>query len=77
MSKSYQPLTALIPSLPKGILTGNMAHLFYDSLNLEAEIYLRANRKIDAIVGGGQRDEESPHDVVHALRRRMLAKSLW
>ena len=34
MSKSYQPLTALIPSLPKGILTGNMAHLFYPLANL-------------------------------------------
>ena len=39
----YEPVIALLPSLPTGKLSENMAHFLYDTLLLEAEIWLRTN----------------------------------
>ena len=42
-SVRYEPSIALLPSLPTGKLSENMAHFLYDTLLLEAEIWLRTN----------------------------------
>ena len=42
-SVRYEPIIALLPSLPTGKLSENMAHFLYDTLLLEAEIWLRTN----------------------------------
>ena len=42
-SALYEPIIALLPSLPTGKLSENMAHFLYDTLLLEAEIWLRTN----------------------------------
>lgn len=69
-SESGADAVALVPSLPLGIGLGdNMAHALYDSLFLEAAIYLRDTVNV---VLGISMNESRPHDVVHAIRRRLF-----
>ena len=70
---AYEPIVALLPSLPTGSLGDNMAHVLYDSLALEAKVWLNSNSTIDVVLGSSY--AERPHDPVHELRRRLLARS--
>ena len=70
---AYEPIVALLPSLPTGSLGDNMAHVLYDSLALEAKVWLNSNSTIDVVLGSSY--AERPHDPVHELRRRLFARS--
>ena len=70
----YEPAVALLPSLPTGLLRENMAHFFYDTLLLEAEIWLRTSGRVSIVLGHSMHSER-PHDLAQELRRRLFAGS--
>ena len=70
----YEPIVALLPSLPTGVLSENMAHFLYDTLLLEAEIWLRTNGSVSVVLGSSMHAER-PHDLAQELRRRLFVGS--